>query len=109
MNDRQKMVEELMKKPLRADDEFYFRCDQCGECCKDRIDILLSPFDLCRMAKAVDEPLPEVLNKYGWREHGVTREQVYGRQSKTREGSEKLYELTDMMIRKHIEKGNIRE
>ena len=54
-----------MKKPLRADDEFYFRCDQCGECCKDRIDILLSPFDLCRMAKAVDEPLPEVLNKYG--------------------------------------------
>ena len=65
MNDRQKMVEELMKKPLRKDDEFYFRCDQCGECCKDRIDILLSPFDLCRMAKAVDEPLPEVLNKYG--------------------------------------------
>ena len=43
------------------------------------------------------------------REHSITKEQVYGRQSRTREGSEKLYELTDMMIRKHIEKGNIRE
>ena len=64
MNDRQKMVQELMKKPLRADDEFSFHCDQCGECCRDRIDILLSPFDLCRMAKAIDEPLPEVLANY---------------------------------------------
>ncbi len=44
-----------------------------------------------------------------WREHGVTKEQVYGRQSKTREGSEKLYELTDQIIREHISKGNIKE
>jgi putative hydrolase of HD superfamily len=42
-----------------------------------------------------------------WREHQVTREQVYGRQSRTREGSERLYELTDMVLKKHIEKGNI--
>lgn len=44
-----------------------------------------------------------------WREHGVTKEQVYGRQSKTREGSETLYELTDQIIREHISKGNIKE
>ena len=41
-------------------------------------------------------------------EHGVTAEQIYGRQSKTREGSEKLFALADKLIRENIEKGNIR-
>ncbi|SKC08294.1 putative hydrolases of HD superfamily [Lachnospiraceae bacterium] len=66
-----------------------------------------------KFAHAMDNLQPLMLNNSNdggdWREHSVTKEQVYGRQSKTREGSEKLYELTDMMIRKHIEKGNIRE
>ena len=66
MNDRQKMVEELMHHPLKSDDEFLFRCDQCGECCKDRADILLSPFDLCRISKALEEPLPDAMDKYGF-------------------------------------------
>lgn len=66
MNDRQKMVEELIKSPLKADDKFTFRCNQCGECCKNRADILLSPFDLCRISKALGEPLPDVLKKYGF-------------------------------------------
>ena len=65
MNDRQKMIEELMKHPIGKDQEFHFHCDQCGECCKNRVDILLSPFDLCRMAKALNKPLPEVLQEYG--------------------------------------------
>ena len=42
-----------------------------------------------------------------WREHGVTAEQVYGRQSKTRLGSEQLFEVVDRIIRENIEKGNI--
>ena len=65
MDDRLKMIEELMKHPLGSDDEFKFRCKQCGGCCRDRNDILLSPFDLCRMAKALDKTLPEVLSDYG--------------------------------------------
>ena len=65
MNDRQKMIEELMKHPIGKDQEFHFHCDQCGECCKNRVDILLSPFDLCRMAKALNKPLPDVLQEYG--------------------------------------------
>jgi len=65
MNDRQKMIEELMKHPIGKDQEFHFHCDQCGECCKNRVDILLSPFDLCRMAKALNKSLPEVLQEYG--------------------------------------------
>ena len=43
---RIKEIEELMKHPLSADDIFSFRCKQCGGCCKDRNDILLSPFDI---------------------------------------------------------------
>ena len=42
MNDRQKMIEELMKHPIGKDQEFHFHCDQCGECCKNRVDILLT-------------------------------------------------------------------
>lgn len=66
-----------------------------------------------KFAHAMDNLQPLMLNNSNgggdWREHGVTREQVYGRQSKTREGSEKLYELTDKIIREHISKGNIKE
>ena len=43
-----------------------------------------------------------------WREHQVTADQVYGRQSKTKEGSQRLFELTDMLIQENIRKGNIR-
>ena len=43
-----------------------------------------------------------------WREHQVTAEQVYSRQTKTRLGSEKLYEVTDQIIQKHIKKGNLK-
>lgn len=35
-------------------------------------------------------------------------EQVYGRQNKTRLGSEKLYEITKQIIEENIEKGNIK-
>ncbi len=66
-----------------------------------------------KYAHAMDNLQPLMLNDSNdgadWREHGVTRKQVYGRQSKTREGSEKLFELTDRIIRQHIEKGNVKE
>ncbi|WP_026496686.1 HD domain-containing protein [Butyrivibrio sp. WCD3002] len=65
-----------------------------------------------KFAHAMDNLQPLMLNNSNdggdWREHGVTKEQVYGRQSKTKEGSEKLYELTDKIIREHISKGNIK-
>ena len=66
-----------------------------------------------KFAHAMDNLQPLMLNNSNdggdWREHGVSSEQVYGRQSKTREGSEKLFELTDSIIKKHIRKGNIKE
>lgn len=67
-----------------------------------------------RYARAMDNLQPLILNDSNdggdWKEHGVTAEQVYGRQRKTRLGSEKLFEeVTDHIIRKHIEKGNLKE
>ena len=65
MSARNDAIIKLMEKPLGQDDVFQFRCKQCGSCCRDRVDILLSPFDLCRMAKELAEPLQKVFEKYG--------------------------------------------
>lgn len=65
-----------------------------------------------KFAHAMDNLQPLILNNSNggsdWREHGVTQEQVYGRQSKTKLGSERLYEVTDKLIQENIKKGNIR-
>lgn len=66
-----------------------------------------------KYAHAMDNLQPLILNDSNnggdWKDHGVTAEQVYGRQRKTRLGSEKLFEVTDQIIQKHIRKGNLRE
>ena len=65
-----------------------------------------------KFAHAMDNLQPVMLNNSNdggdWREHGVSAKQVYGRQSRTKEGSEKLYEVTDQIIKKHREKGNLK-
>ena len=65
-----------------------------------------------KIAHAMDNLQPLMLNNSNdggdWREHGVSAKQVYGRQSRTKEGSEKLYEVTDQIIKKHREKGNLK-
>lgn len=66
-----------------------------------------------KFAHAMDNLQPLLLNDSNdggdWREHQVTAEQVYGRQRKTRQGSEILFDVTDDIIRKHIRKGNLKE
>ena len=65
-----------------------------------------------KFAHAMDNLQPLMLNHSNggsdWREHKVSAEQVYKRQSKTKLGSEKLFEVTDKMIRENIQKGNLR-
>ena len=65
-----------------------------------------------KFAHAMDNLQPLMLNNSNdggdWREHGVSAEQVYGRQKRTKEGSEKLYEITDQIIKKHKERGNLK-
>lgn len=85
---------------------------------KEQLQSLFDEFEECesaeaKFAKAMDNLQPLLLNCSNdggdWREHGVTEKQVYGRQGKTKAGSEKLYEVTDLLIQEHIRKGNIRE
>lgn len=66
-----------------------------------------------KFARALDNLQPLLLNNSNgggdWKNHDVTAEQVYGRQSRTREGSEKLFEVTDKILKENIAKGNLRE
>ena len=66
-----------------------------------------------KFAHAMDNLQPLLLNNSNngsdWREHNVTAAQVYKRQSKTKTGSEKLFEVTDRIIRENIRKGNLTE
>ena len=85
---------------------------------KQELTALFDEFEECRtaeakFARAMDNLQPLLLNNSNdgadWREHQVTAEQVYGRQSKTEAGSERLYEVTDRIIKEHIQRGNIKE
>ncbi|MCR5149561.1 MAG: HD domain-containing protein [Eubacterium sp.] len=66
-----------------------------------------------RFAHAMDNLQPLMLNNSNggkdWKEHGVTSEMIYKRQTKTKLGSEKLFELTDQIIQENIIKGNLSE
>ena len=66
-----------------------------------------------KFAHAMDNLQPLLLNNSNngadWREHKVSAKQVYTRQSKTKEGSEVLYEIIDKIIQENIRKGNISE
>jgi len=65
-----------------------------------------------KFAHAMDNLQPLMLNNSNggsdWREHSVSAAQVYGRQEKTRRGSEKLFEVIDQILQENIRKGTIR-
>ncbi len=66
-----------------------------------------------RFAHAMDNLQPLLLNNSNggsdWKEHGVSSRTVYGRQKKTRLGSEKLFEVSDQIIQDNIKKGSLPE
>lgn len=67
-----------------------------------------------KYAKAMDNLQPIILNNSNggsdWKSHNVDAAHVYGRQSKTRFGSEKLFnEVTDVILKENIARGSIRE
>jgi len=65
-----------------------------------------------KFAHAMDNLQPLILNNSNdggdWKEHGVDSEKVYQRQTKTRLGSEKLFEITDRILQENIRKGNLK-
>lgn len=66
-----------------------------------------------KFAHAMDNLQPLLLNDANdggdWKAHGVTESQIYGRQFKTQLGSDKLFEITDKIIQKNINNGNIKK
>lgn len=66
-----------------------------------------------RYAHVLDNLQPIMLNDSNggadWRARGVTRSQIYRRQSKNVLGSEKLFGVIDGILRENIEKGNIKD
>ena len=49
---------------LSRKDTFKFTCVQCGECCRNRDDVLLTPFDVFRLCKATGLNAAEFIMKY---------------------------------------------
>lgn len=85
---------------------------------KEELQKIFDEYEECETAeakfvRAMDNLQPLLLNNSNhgsdWKEHQVTAEQVYGRHIKTREGSQVLFELTDALLKEHIENGNIRK
>lgn len=66
-----------------------------------------------KFAHAMDNLQPLILNDSNnggdWREHKVTSQQVYKRHGQTKLGSEKLYEVSDKILQKNIDAGNIKK
>ena len=63
--DLAKRAEEGSLRLLRADEEFATGCEQCGQCCRNREDILLSPHDLFHLVKAKNMPPLELVKVLG--------------------------------------------
>lgn len=65
-----------------------------------------------RFAKAMDNLQPLLLNNSNngsdWKEHGISRKQVEGRQRQTRDGSVPLYEKVEEILDQNEVKGNLK-
>ncbi|MCI8941225.1 YkgJ family cysteine cluster protein [Lachnospiraceae bacterium 42-17] len=65
MDTRMKEILNAFKNnKLTPDSSFRFHCTQCGKCCINRDDIILSPLDLFRIAKELNLSMEEVLKQY---------------------------------------------
>lgn len=59
-----KRYEELLEHTIGLDDTFRFHCTACGQCCKNREDILLNPYDLYRIANHLNVEMGHVVQDY---------------------------------------------
>lgn len=65
MNEREKEYFRMMNEnKLEMNDTFEFGCSQCGDCCRNREDILLSPADLFHIAGYLEMSISDLVKKY---------------------------------------------
>ena len=57
-------------KFIKASDNFEFECQQCGRCCMNRRDIILSPFDIYQGAKYLNISCVDFIQQYTYRTLG---------------------------------------
>jgi len=62
---------------MRRESVFYYRCGQCGRCCRDKV-ITLSPYDVMRMARAAGLSTGGVIAQYTLRRGSLLRFEVHG-------------------------------
>ena len=60
----EEMIKNIENSTVGLDDTFRFHCDQCGKCCINREDIILSPMDIFRMSKELKITPTEFYRKY---------------------------------------------
>ncbi len=64
-----------------------------------------------KFARMLDNVQPVLLNHASggksWREHGVKKSQVMGRNERTHEGSEEIWSYLKNIIDENVKKGNI--
>ena len=53
-----------MRNALKPGQYFRFHCDQCGDCCRHRKDIILTPFDLNRIARHFGTTPKAIVDRY---------------------------------------------
>ena len=52
------------KNTLNLEDSFSFSCNCCGECCKNRDDILINAYDIFRLSKGLNISDSQLLQMY---------------------------------------------
>ena len=61
---REEMFQDIESMAVGLDDTFKFHCTQCGKCCINRHDIILSPSDIFKMAKELKIGNSEFIHRY---------------------------------------------
>ena len=64
MNDMERKLKDFQNNQLELDDTFMFHCNQCGKCCMNRDDILITPRDIYRMSKELGITTMEFVATY---------------------------------------------
>lgn len=64
MTREEMLLQNIQFNTVGLDDTFKFHCTQCGKCCIQRDDIMLSPMDLFRMANELKMSHTEFIHTY---------------------------------------------
>lgn len=61
---REELYQDIESLTVGLDDTFKFHCTQCGKCCRNRDDILLSAYDIFKMSRFLNMNPEEFVKKY---------------------------------------------